>query len=369
MDTELTTPNGRFDLERGDGSRDPSLRAWDGGDLLAMEHLAEVGAAGRTLVVNDGFGALAVGLDAEVSWSDSVVAHRAAQANRARNGLAPIVAVPSTAVPEGPFDVVVVKVPRTLAYLDDLLARLRPALAPGALVVGAGMTKLIHTSTIQTFERHLGPTPTSLARRKARLLLPSLDPLPAPVAGPDVVEWPSPDDIVVSNLPNVFSSGSLDQGTDLLLRNLPSVAAGADVIDLGCGNGVIGATIAARNPGVAVRCVDASHQAVASARLTLARVSDAAECIATDVLDGIDDASADLVVINPPFHAGGARTNEVAGRMIAESRRVLRHGGTVLVVGNRHLKHHQTIRHHFGVSEVVASNPKFVVLRGVVGDL
>jgi 16S rRNA (guanine1207-N2)-methyltransferase len=51
--------------------------------------------------------------------------------------------------------------------------------------------------------------------------------------------------------------------------------------------------------------------------------------------------------------------------MFADSRRSLRRGGELWVVGNRHLGYHAKLKRLFGNCEVVASNTKFVVLRAV----
>ena len=139
--------------------------------------------------------------------------------------------------------------------------------------------------------------------------------------------------------------------------------AGTTVIDLGCGNGVVGATIASRNPGVHIVACDESHQAVESARRTIAAIAPDSTFHVTDALDGIADGSADEVVVNPPFHTGGVRTTEVADRMFAGAKRVLRDGGRLWAVGNRHLGHHIRVGGVFGSVEVVASDPRFVVLR------
>ena len=64
-----------------------------------------------------------------------------------------------------------IRVPKSLALLEDQLLRLAPSVHEGTVVVGTGMVKEIHTSTLRLFERILGPTRTSLAERKARLVL------------------------------------------------------------------------------------------------------------------------------------------------------------------------------------------------------
>ena len=369
MDHVLTAPQGAFDLLRAHHDPSQPLRAWDAADELALAHLSEVAVEGdRWLVVNDGHGALATALAGHrpVSWTDSVVTMAATTANLERNGIDPadVELLASTDDPDGPFDVVVVKVPRTLALLEDQLHRLRPHLHAGSVVIGAGMTKDVHRSTIAIFEATVGPTPTSLARKKARLLLAAVDPAldPGPALAP--TRWTTPEGVEVTSLPGVFSATGLDAGTRLLLGHLPPIEGDEVVLDLGCGNGVVAATVARRHPGVDLVCCDESFRAVASARQTLAAVDASVDLLVTDVLDGVADASADVVLCNPPFHAGGARTSSVAHRMFAESQRVLRPGGTLTVVGNRHLGHHATLRRWFHDVEVVASDPRFVVVRG-----
>jgi 16S rRNA (guanine1207-N2)-methyltransferase len=51
--------------------------------------------------------------------------------------------------------------------------------------------------------------------------------------------------------------------------------------------------------------------------------------------------------------------------MFTGSRAALRPGGELWVVGNRHLGYHVKLKRVFGNCDVVASNPKFVVLRAV----
>lgn len=369
VDHVLTVPQGSFELFRAHHDPSQPLRAWDAADELVLAHVEEASVEGeRWLLVNDGHGALATALAAHrpVSWTDSAVTMGATEANLAGNGIDPadVGLLPSTEDPEGIVDVVVVKVPRTLALLEDQLHRLRPHLHAGSVVVGAGMTKDVHRSTIALFEAAVGPTPTSLARKKARLLLATVDPGldPGPALAP--VRWTTPDGIEVVNLPGVFSATGLDLGTRLLLDHLPSVGGGDVVVDLGCGNGVVAATVAHRHPGAHLVCTDESFRAVASARQTLEAVGASADLRVTDVLDGVADASADVVLCNPPFHAGGARTSSVAHRMFAEAHRVLRAGGTLTVVANRHLGHHVTLRRWFEDVDVVGSDRRFVVLRG-----
>jgi len=191
--TDFQTPFGAFQLNRLPVLKRENLRAWDAADEYLLQQIAEdnlLAEGEPVLVLNDAFGALALGLKqgAVTSWNDSVISHQAARFNRQQNQLATdFVAVPSTELPTGPFKLVVIKVPKTLALLEHQLALLSDAasglLEQGARVIAAGMVKGIHTSTLALFEKYLGPTTTSLAKKKARLIFPqitALQPQPSP---------------------------------------------------------------------------------------------------------------------------------------------------------------------------------------------
>lgn len=318
--------------------------------------------------MNDAFGGLAVPLlaaGADVTlWTDSVLADIGVRENIEANGLGDVVVVASTDLPTGRFDVVVVKVPKTLAFLQEQLTGLRSCVDEATLIVGAGMVKHIHTSTLAIFTKTIGPTVTSLAKKKARLILPTLDPA-IEVAAPTATRYATDDGIECVNRANVFSHGKLDIGTRLMLAHLPSIDDGSHVVDLGCGNGVLGASLGRSFAGGSVAFCDISYAAVASAEATWHANhpdDDRGRFLPGDLAPDIASGSVDVVVINPPFHDQHVVGDETANRMFIEARRVLRSGGEVQVIGNRHLGYHKRLKSLFGNLNTVASNPKFVVL-------
>lgn len=181
-----------------------------------------------------------------------------------------------------------------------------------------------------------------------------------------------PDDIgpmsghTVVNHAGVFCADRLDLGTRLLLAHLPQRTGPDRVVDLGCGNGVVGTAAALANPAAEVLFTDESYQAVASAEETFranALPGAKAEFAVGDALTALPPESVDLVLLNPPFHSHRATTDAAARRMFTTARAALRPGGELRVVGNRHLGYHARLRRLFGNCDVVASHPKFVVLR------
>ncbi|MFI2414329.1 methyltransferase [Streptomyces sp. NPDC018947] len=377
----MTTPWGERALARFPEDPRDRLRAWDASDEYLLGHLAdqEVPLSGTVVVVGDRWGALVTALAEHrpVQITDSYLSQEATRANLARNGVEPgsVRLLTTQDPPPARIDVLLVRVPKSLALLEDQLLRLAPAVHEGTVVVGTGMVKEIHTSTLQLFERILGPTRTSLAVKKARLVFCTPDPARERPAGPWPLSYSLPDGIgtlsgrTVVNHAGVFCADRLDIGTRFFLQHLPAAGKARRVVDLGCGNGVVGTAVALADPGAEVLFTDESFQAVASAEATY-RANGApghAEFRVGDGLAGVPDGSVDLVLNNPPFHSHQATTDATAWRMFTGARRVLRPGGELWVVGNRHLGYHVKLRRLFGNSELVASDRKFVVLKAVKG--
>ncbi|WP_244190385.1 methyltransferase [Streptomyces caeruleatus] len=379
MNDRMTTPWGELALTRFPEDPRERLRAWDSSDEYLLRHLAEreVPLSGTVVVVGDRWGALVTALAAHgpAQITDSYLAQEATRANLARHGVEPgTVQLRTTQdAPPERVDVLLVRVPKSLALLEDQLLRLAPAVHEGTVVVGTGMVKEIHTSTLQLFERILGPTRTSLAERKARLIFCTPEPSVARPANPWPYAYDLPDGIgpvsgrTVVNHAGVFCADRLDIGTRFFLGHLPDSKGGRRVVDLGCGNGVVGTAMALANPDAEVLFVDESFQAVASAEATYRAngVPGHAEFRVGDGLAGVPAGSVDLVLNNPPFHSHQATTDSTAWRMFTGARRALRPGGELWVVGNRHLGYHVKLRRLFGNSQLVAGDPKFVVLRAV----
>lgn len=377
----MTAPWGEYALARFPENPRDRLRSWDASDAYLLRHLAASGTPldGTVVVVGDRWGALVTALAQHrpTQITDSFLGREATRANLARNKVdADGVRLLTTQdAPPPRIDVLLVRVPKSLALLEDQLHRLAPAVHGGTAVIGTGMVKEIHTSTLKLFERVLGPTRTSLAEQKARLIFctPDAETLRARGANPWPYTYRLPGDIgalagrTVVNHAGVFCADRLDIGTRFFLGRLPyGRAGGRRVVDLGCGNGVVGTALAVADPDAEVVFVDESYQAVASAEETYqANAHGTAEFRVGDGMEGFAPDSVDLVLNNPPFHSHQATTDATAGRMFGGARRALRPGGELWVVGNRHLGYHVTLRRIFGNSELVASDAKFVILRAV----
>ncbi|MDD5633600.1 MAG: methyltransferase, partial [Methylococcales bacterium] len=273
-ENRLRVGQGEFELNRLPKRPLELLRAWDAADEYLLNTLAEdlkPLADARILIFNDSFGALAVALSSfkPQAVSDSYLSQQATRLNLIANGLPEhnVKLINSLESLNGQFDVVLIKVPKTLALLEDQLIRLRPHLLPSTQIIVAGMVKNLPPSIWKMLERLVGSTSTGLAKKKARLIFVSPDPdLVVPDSPYPVCYQLEETDYLISNHANVFSRESLDIGTRFFLQHLPVIKGACDIIDLGCGNGLLGLIAAERHPRATIHFVDESFMAVASAK-------------------------------------------------------------------------------------------------------
>ncbi|MCP4188018.1 MAG: methyltransferase [Gammaproteobacteria bacterium] len=371
----MLTPQGEFELQR--VPHNPQLQAWDAADLYLLKHIDEsrlLSRQCRIMLVNDSFAALSVALAdySPTMVNDSFLAEQALSKNLIFNGYAPDLVDFNTGIdlPRHEFDLILIKIPKSIALLEHQLYSLRSSIGFETRVIAAGMTRSIHSSTLELFETILGPTTTSLAWKKARLIHvmrdQSLNQGQSPFPDCFVVE--AGREFTICNHANLFSRKGLDNGSRLLIENIPISEHYQKIVDLGCGNGILGLIAASLNPQAGLLFTDESYSAIASAQLNFKAAytgNREADFRVTDCLQGVDENSIDLVLNNPPFHQQHSLGDTIAWQMFVEARRVLKTGGELWLVGNRHLAYHAKLKKIFGNCTQVAGNRKFVVLKAL----
>lgn len=165
----------------------------------------------------------------------------------------------------------------------------------------------------------------------------------------------------IVSYPGVFAHGRLDEGTALLLETLADVPVRGDVLDFACGAGVIGTFVATRHTASRVTLLDTSALALQSCQETLAVNGVKATLLAADGLDGVNGRF-DLVVTNPPIHAGVSTDNRLGMRLLDTVRDRLNPGGRLVLVANRHLPYENWLSTHFSSHGQLAVNENFKVL-------
>jgi len=150
---------------------------------------------------------------------------------------------------------------------------------------------------------------TTAARSELHLWRMEIPPLPFPGAtagGPPFVSYPG-----------FFAAGGLDIMTRGLLAHLANLplAPHALVLDFAAGSGALAAGLLAREPSLRCTLLDADALAIAAAR---ENVPCARHILLSDGWSGLQPVTArfDLIVSNPPVHAGTADEFRVLQRLL-----------------------------------------------------
>jgi len=363
---------GKFQLQRFPLQKRQTLRAWDAADAYLLDYLEQIKALkadSKLLIINDQFGALTTSLSqyALQAWTDSYIAELATKHNLTINGIksAPQT-IPSTETPTGIFSIVLIKIPKTNALLEHQLITLKSQINQDSLIIAAAMTRHIHCSTLKLFETILGPTKTSLAKKKARLIFAQYENKKHQINSPYPKDYHVKSlGIHLSNHANVFSKDKLDHGTLLMLEQFKQLPTAQHIVDLGCGNGVLGIIAQRYQPKSQISFLDESYMAVASAKINYEKIYKTphnSQFLVSDCLSQLSNDKIDLILCNPPFHQQYALGDQIAWRMFTQSFKRLQQGGQLLIVGNRHLQYAAKLKKIFGNSKIIAANKKFQVI-------
>lgn len=376
-------------LRRWPDLESPELVAIDAADRLLLDELAIALEEDPTLahsnltIIGDTHGALTLGALAERGFTE-VRVHQDARSGelallnnaKALEGHIPHGAL-FTQLPLGEelvtdSRVVILRLPRGLEQLDQWAALIAAYSSDDVLVLAGGRLKHMTTSMNDVLARYFDHVEASLAQQKSRVLRARGPKKDAALAG--LALWPKSEhhadiDMTVCAQGGVFAGTSIDIGTYDLLAVLDRVSGqqGMRIIDFGCGTGVLAAQIAKLRPSATVIASDQSAAAVESARATMAAngLSERVTVVRDDGLSTQPDNSADLILFNPPFHSGAAVHAGTSLRLFKEAGRVLKPGGELWVVANRHLSYKPALRNLVGETREVRRTPKFTVTRSI----
>ena len=127
----------------------------------------------------------------------------------------------------------------------------------------------------------------------------------------------------------VFSKNKVDEGSLAFLRVILPLELGKNILDLGCGYGTIGLTLAIAKKDARVTLADVNARALALCK----RNADAynlgqrVTILQSDIYEKIE-GKYDSIVINPPIRAG----KSVTYRMYEEAKQYLIDGGSLFIV-------------------------------------
>ena len=110
----------------------------------------------------------------------------------------------------------------------------------------------------------------------------------------------------------VFSKNKLDYGSEVLIKSLLPLNLGETLLDLGCGIGPIGLTLAYFHPDINVVCSDVNMRALALCERNARKLAlnQRVTCLQSDIYIEIE-GKFHSIVSNPPIRAGKKVTYEI----------------------------------------------------------
>jgi len=128
---------------------------------------------------------------------------------------------------------------------------------------------------------------------------------------------------------SLFSGKEVDMGTRLLLENIKMPDKG-NVLDIGCGYGVIGIVLAKLNPMLKVYLVDINDLAIKTAKYNaqLNNVADRVIVLKGNLYDPVKNIVFKAIYSNPPLSAG----KSVVNQLITNAKKYLANDGFLQIV-------------------------------------
>ncbi len=161
--------------------------------------------------------------------------------------------------------------------------------------------------------------------------------------------------------PGVFSEDEVDKGTRLLLE-VAEVPSEGVILDVGCGYGAVGITLAKAYPNLRVYMVDISKVAVELSKINAKRngVADRVVVLEGNLYEPVKGLKFDAIYSNPPLAAG----MDVVRRIVIEAPEHLRPGGSLqMVLRKGHQAIYNLMKSVFGNAEILASKWGYKVLK------
>lgn len=274
--------------------------------------------------------------------------------------------------PPGPFGEVWVRMPRSSLEAAMLLHGAAGRVRGGGHIHLYGASSEGIRSAARHFPAGADEPRTALIKARCRVLTAARTAPPPRPDGLDSwmhvapVDWGS-GSRPWTFYPGVFAYGRLDPATALLIAALPDVPDGSRVLDFGAGTGPIGAAIMERtSPRTKVHLLEPDAISLAAAEVNVAQATRIVGHDLSAVAGRGRETGAgpyDLIVSNPPIHAGGAQSLSTVEGLVRGASATLAKGGSLLLVAQRRLPVPRLLDHAFRDVRTAADKGQFRVWR------
>lgn len=359
MDTTVKINSKTYKLQRYPKTSDKSLRAWSNAELLALDYIAEK-EIDHLHLFNDRFGVWNCALQNKkvtTVWTYASQ-QKAIRQNLKLNNFSTEIDFKTPLDDLQNVEIALIKTPKSLELFELFLQQIHTASNKKTEVVCGFMTKYFSPSFIRVAEQYFEEVTQSKAWKKARLLI-----LKAPkkeFQKKNLINTIQREDKTLQQYYGVFSSGSVDIGTQFFLENLVVDSRELKVLDVASGNGIIAYEVVGQNPKTEVTLLDDFNLAIESSKINLE--GKRAEFLCDDTLEGLKENSFDLVVSNPPFHFEYENNIEIALNLFKGVEKCLKISGRFLLVANSHLNYSTHLTKLFSSVSVLQQNKKFQII-------
>lgn len=359
METKLIYQNKELYLKRYPKTDDQSLRAWSNAELLVLDFIADKKVE-KIHTFNDRFGVWNTVLNTKnitTVWTYASQ-QKAIHQNLELNQFSTKVDYKTPLEDLSQVDLALVKIPKSLELFELFLKQIHKASNEQTEVVCGFMTKFFSASYLKIAEKYFTEVSQSKAWKKARLLVlkhPKKEVVKTELI--NKIKWKNE---VLQQYYGVFSSGSIDIGTQFFLEHLQLQPNEIKVLDVASGNGIMGYEVLKKNNAIEVTLVDDFNLAMASSKLNL--ISGNANFICADNLAALAKESFDLVISNPPFHFEYENNIEVALSLFKGVYQCLKNESRFLLVANTHLNYSTHLSKMFSEVSVLHQNKKFQII-------
>lgn len=347
-----------FQLKRLPETKHPSLTAWNAADELMVTHLPNE--ADCVAIYNDAFGYLSCHLSPyqPTVITDLKSQEKAIETNLTRNNLH------AESVTFGNLlktldkrqDIVYLKIPKSISLFELYLQHIHANLKEGGTVVCGFMTKYFTTGILDIANKYFDTVEQSKAKKKARLLFLKNK---KEITATEKIDQFNYHGMKIQQYKGVFSAGKIDKATQFLLSEIEPPQNHSIVLDMACGNGIIGRWIMEKYTVDTMHFMDDSYLAMASTELNIAAKN---TCFHHDFqLSDIEDYSLDWVVTNPPFHFGNTIDTSIPIGLFKAAHQKLKSGGILTIVANSNLGYEGFLKSYFKAVKIRSSNRQFKI--------
>lgn len=356
--------NKDYTFERHPQQENRTLRAWSAVDEHFLRHQETEKKSWETPLVlyNDRFGFLTAlqlpqPTHTVVTWHSQLVAlefhlHENQVPREHWSQCTPLEPLPQ------PVQEAWIKLPKSLDLLQLFLQQLSAQLLPEAEVLVGFMTKHFSPQLLAVAGLYFEDIQQSKAWKKSRLLILKK---PKPYVARTLQHHLSWENLIFRQYYGVFSAKHIDYASQFLLEQLPALAPSSKVLDLACGNGVLGIAACEQVAGVELHLLDDFNLALASAQLNVRE--QVVQLHWKYNLEALPTAYFDYILCNPPFHTEHEVTTSIAKQLFKGAKKCLHPQGEFWIVANRHLNYKNFLNTLFDQVHITHQNKKFLLYK------